>query len=88
MVTTKIRTIWTIIRSDHVMVFTKRGDDPVDTNGFGRGGLHDILLIAIQMRKAYANLVAMAEEQAVEAGELHALEELREVIKELENGKA
>lgn len=87
MVTAKLKAIRQIMKSDHVMLFTKQGEGEVKSFGFGKGGLKDILLIAIEVKKSYNSMVDMANNAAVESGELHALTELRNALEEMDNGR-
>jgi len=87
MVTAKLKAIRQIIKADHVMLFTKKGTEDVQALGFGQGGLKDILLMAIELKKSYNNMVDMANNAAVESGELHALTELKKALEEVDNGR-
>lgn len=88
MVTTKIRAIGKIIRADHVMLFTKKDGGQVDAYGFGKGSLHDIMLMAIQLKKSYNTTIDMIEQGATEEGTLHAFMEMKKTVEELEkNGQ-
>lgn len=87
MVTTKLKAIKKIITAKHVMLFTKKsGDTPVEAYGFGTGSLHDIMLIAIELKKSYNRTVDMVEQGATEEGTLHAFMEMKKTIEALENG--
>lgn len=86
MVTNKIRAIVQILRADHVLIHTKRGDAPVVPFGFGKGDLATMMLLSIELKKSYENMVKGVNNAAVETGELHALEALRKTVDtEIEN---
>lgn len=86
MVTQKLRAIGRIIRAEHVLVHTKRGDNPVEPFGFGKGDLSTLMLFAIELKKSYENMLTGVNNAAVETGELHALEALRKTVDtEIEN---
>lgn len=80
MVTYKLRAIWKVIRADHLMLFSKRGEGKVDGFGFGQGGLEDIMLMAVELKKSYDNMQTMIGQAATESGELHALEALKKTL--------
>lgn len=83
MVTNKLRAIWQVIKSDHVLLFTKSGYDGVKSFGFGKGSLQAIMLMAVEVKKSYNNMVDMVSNAAVETGELHALNELKEAVEKM-----
>ena len=86
MVTAKIRAIGQIIRADHVLLHTKRGDSPVVPFSFGKGDLSTLMLLAVELKKSYENMLKGVNNAAVESGELHALEALRKTVDtEIEN---
>lgn len=86
MVANKIRAIIQIIRADHVLIHTKRGDSPVQPFGFGKGDLATLMLISVELKRSYENMLKGVNNAAVETGELHALEALRKTVDtEIEN---
>lgn len=80
MVTNKIRAIIAIIRADHILLHTKRGDNPVEPFGFGKGDLAALMLLAVELKKSYENMLQGVNNAAVETGELHTLEALRKTV--------
>ena len=87
MVTNKLRAIWRIVKADHILLFTKEGEGSVQSFGFGKGGLQEIMLMAVEVKKSYNSMVSMLQNAAVETGELHALNELKEAVEKLEDGQ-
>ena len=86
MVTNKIRAIVQIIRAEHVLIHTKRGNGAVQPFGFGKGDLSTLMLMAVELKKSYENMIKGVNTAAVETGELHALEALRKTVDtEIEN---
>lgn len=86
MVTQKLRAVVQILRADHVLIHTKRGDNPVEPFGFGRGDLATMMLLSVELKKSYENMLRGVNNAAVETGELHALEALRKTVDtEIEN---
>lgn len=80
MVTNKIRAIVQIIKAEHVLIHTKRGDNPVEPFGFGKGDLSTMMLFAIELKKSYQHMIAGVNNAAAETGELHAMEALRKTV--------
>lgn len=87
MVTAKFKSIIKILKADNVMLFTKRQTNNVDALGFGKGDLKTIMLMAVELKKSYNNMVDMASSIATETGELHALNELKATLEAVENGR-
>ena len=88
MVTNKIRAIIAIIRADHMLLHTKRGDNPVVPFGGGNGDLAALMLFAVELKKSYENMLQGVNNAAVETGELHTLEALRKTVDmEIDNGR-
>lgn len=85
--TKKLRAIWSIIRSNQVMLFTDKKDG-IDVYGFGvTDSLKDIIIMAVELKKAYNNLVKMVDAGAAELGELHAVREFKEALEEIADGR-
>ena len=80
MVTAKIRAIGQIIRADHALLHTKRGDSPVVPFGFGKGDLTALMLLSVELKKSYENMLKGVNNAAVATGELHTLEALRKTV--------
>lgn len=74
--------------SAHVTYQQHVGKTP-ETIGFGKGGLKDLVLMSMALRKAYDNMLDASTEMATETGNLHVLQELRAVLDEMEkqNGR-
>ena len=88
MLTNKIIAIIKIIRAEHVLLHTKRGDKPVSPFGFGNGDLSTLMSLAIELKKSYENILKGVNTAAIDTGELHALEALRKTVDtEIENGR-
>jgi len=85
MVTEKFRAVRQVLSADHVMLFTKKGNKDVVGFGFGHGGLSDMMLMAVEIKKSYNNITKMIDEAAVESGELHALSELKKTLEVIED---
>ena len=80
MVTAKIRAIIQIIRAQHVLIHTKRGDNPVQPFGFGKGDLQTLMLISVELKRSYENMLRGVNNAAADTGELHTLEALRKTV--------
>lgn len=92
MVTAKLTAIWRVITSKSAHVISqKRPGTEVQTIAFGQGDLRDMVLFAKQIKIIHDSFIQMMNEAAAQAGELHALQELREAVdviqKEQENGR-
>lgn len=85
MVAAKLRAIGRIIRSKQMLLLTldRRG---VDALGFGRGELHEIAQMAVEIKKSYNSILELLEEVSTEEGELHAYRELLKTMEAMNGG--
>ncbi len=83
MVFGKFRGIWKLITARQAfLVYEDR--DGTDVWGVGYGNLGTMMALSIEMKKAYNQLLEMITAVAIESGELHALEEMKQAIEKLE----
>jgi len=85
MVRTKLRAIWAIIRSSsaHLVLQKKPGDD-TSIIAFGEGTMQDTMLIALAIKRMYNSFLDALQEMAVETGELHTLQQLKDAVEKME----
>lgn len=89
MVANKLRAIWKLITSRQYLLIYD-GSGPNTALGGGKTGeLKDVMYLAVQVKHAYNTMIEMIEGSAVEAGEAHALKEMRDAIEIMEkkNGR-
>lgn len=86
MVTEKIRAIWRVITCKHLLLFTKHKEIRPKVVGFGKGDLHDIFSMAVEIKASYDYMIKLCEEVAAEEGELHILNELKKTVEEYTSG--
>jgi len=70
-------------------IITQRheGEEP-DTLGFGKGDIRDMVLVSRAMKQSYDRFLDGINQMAAETGDLHALQEIRAAIEELEKPDA
>lgn len=87
----KLFMVWKVITAKSAqMIYQPVPGDDVGSLGFGQGSLKDLVLFSKELKTMYDNFVNMVNEAAVDAGEVRALEELRDAVgvieKEATNG--
>jgi hypothetical protein len=75
----KLKLIWVILTSKtaHVLYQKQPGTQPY-SGGFGQGDLRDLILFAKEIKQMHDGFMGMINEVAAEAGELHALQALKD----------
>jgi hypothetical protein len=83
--TKKLTAIWTVLRSSQVhLVYQRHPGAQAYSLGVGHGDIRDLVLLSKQLKISYDGFLNMINEAAANAGELHALAEIREAVDVIE----
>jgi hypothetical protein len=81
----KLTAIWTVLRSSQVhIVYQRSPGAPAHSIGVGRGDIRDLVLLSKELKISYDGFLNMINEAAANAGELHALAEIRSAVDVIE----
>lgn len=88
MVTKKLTAIWRVARAKQAyVIFQTHPGSQAYSTGFGRGDLKDLVLMSKELKISYDGFLNMINESAANAGELHALQEVREAVDVIEGSQ-
>lgn len=83
--TKKFTTIWRVIRARQAyVVFQAYPGAQAHSVGFGKGELRDLVLMSKELKQSYEDFLGMINESAANAGQLHALKEIKEAVEVIE----
>jgi len=84
----KLKMLWLVLRAESVhMTFQYHPSEAFKSLAFGHSSLKDLVLFAKELKVDYDGLIDMINNVAAEAGELHALQELKEAVEVIQDGR-
>lgn len=78
--TEKFRAIYNLVKADHVMLLTQKGNSGIARDGYGKADLDTMMMMAVELQVAANDMMKAIEDVATAQGELHTLMALKETM--------